>query len=161
MFMQVCDGLASGGQSTSTEPDAGRVGNGLTTFRPLPLLSDPDLQTIVAMFWPIGRERFPSTHQPVALPDGDKLSVVISTPPAWQPPGRTVVMVHGLCGCFGSAYMSRIAGKLYRRGLRVVRVNLRGCGSGAGLARLPYHRDRKSTRLNSSHIQKSRMPSSA
>jgi hypothetical protein len=134
--------LISGRQSTSTEPEASRVSNGLPSFRPLPLLSSPHAQTIVAMFWPLGRERFPSTHQLVALPDGDKLSVVISTPPAWLSDVRTVVMVHGLCGCYGSPYMSRIAGKLYRRGLRVVRVNLRGCGSGAGLARLPYHSGR-------------------
>ena len=32
---------------------------------------------------------------------------------------------------------------------------------GPGAGTFPMHRDRKSTRLNSSHIQKSRMPSSA
>jgi len=94
------------------------------------------------MFWPRGHESFPSTPQLVELPDGDKLVVVISTPPQRRPGGRTVVMVHGLCGCYGSAYMSRIAGKLYHHGLRVVRVNLRGCGSGVGLARYPYHSGR-------------------
>ena len=71
--MQVCDGLTSGEHGTSTGPKAGGVANGLATFRPLPLLSNPHVQTIVAMFWPLGRERFPSTHQPVALPDGDAL----------------------------------------------------------------------------------------
>jgi hypothetical protein len=97
---------------------------------------------IVAMFWPGRAESYPSTHRSVDLPDGDKLVAVISTPPGWQADDRTVLMVHGLCGCYGSPYMSRIAGKLYRRGLRVVRLNLRGCGSGAGLARHPYHSGR-------------------
>ncbi|MBI3465590.1 MAG: hypothetical protein HY000_21435, partial [Planctomycetes bacterium] len=72
-------------------------------FHPLPWLANPHAQTILAMFWPRGRESYPSTHQLVQLPDGDKLVVVISTPPEWGPGGRTVVMVHGLCGCFGSA----------------------------------------------------------
>jgi hypothetical protein len=38
--------------------------------------------------------------------------------------------------------MVRLAGKLYERGLRAVRVNHRGCGSGTGFARRPYHSGR-------------------
>jgi predicted alpha/beta-fold hydrolase len=112
---------------------------GWRSFRPLPLLSNPHVQTILGRFWPQRRETFPSVHSLVELPDGDALAVVVSTPAHWRSGDRTVVMVHGLCGCYGSPYMSRIAGKLLGRGLRVVRVNLRGCGSGVGLARRPYH----------------------
>src|SRR4029453_9162833 len=50
-----------------------------------------------------------------------------------------VVLLHGLCGCHRSAYMRRLAYKLWRCGLRAIRMNLRGCGSGKGLARQPYH----------------------
>jgi predicted alpha/beta-fold hydrolase len=112
------------------------------SFRPVRVLRGGHMQTIAAMFWPSGPEACPSEHQLVALPDGDKLVCVVSTPPAWRPEHRTVVLVHGLCGCYGSPYMRRIAGKVYRSGLRAVRVNLRGCGSGAGLARWPYHSGR-------------------
>jgi predicted alpha/beta-fold hydrolase len=38
--------------------------------------------------------------------------------------------------------MMRLAYKLWRRGIRAVRMNLRGCGSGVGLARQPYHSGR-------------------
>lgn len=114
----------------------------IPTFRSLPLLSNPHVQSVVAMFWPSRRESFPSIHRVVEMPDGDKLVVVVSTPPEWRPVRRTVVMVHGLCGCYGSPYLVRMAGKLYQRGLRAVRVNLRGCGSGVGLARQPYHSGR-------------------
>jgi predicted alpha/beta-fold hydrolase len=38
--------------------------------------------------------------------------------------------------------MRRIAQKLNRRGVRTFRMDLRGCGAGLGLARLPYHSGR-------------------
>jgi hypothetical protein len=38
--------------------------------------------------------------------------------------------------------MQRLARKLWHSGLRAVRMNLRGCGSGRGLARYPYHSGR-------------------
>jgi predicted alpha/beta-fold hydrolase len=38
--------------------------------------------------------------------------------------------------------MQRLARKLWRFGLRAIRMNLRGCGSGRGLARYPYHSGR-------------------
>lgn len=131
---------ASRSVSSANDPDKETVLP--VCFRPLPLLGNAHAQTIVAMFWPSGREDFPSSHQLVELSDGDKLVVVISTPPAWRPNQRTVVLVHGLCGCHGSPYMVRMASKLVRLGLRAVRVNLRGCGSGVGLARQPYHSGR-------------------
>ena len=110
-------------------------------FRPLPLLANAHLQTIVAarLYLPIEP---PSVIRIIPLPDGDHIALEVATPAAWQPAQPTVVMVHGLCGCHRSPYMMRIAYKLWRRGLRAVRLNLRGCGSGAGLARLPYHSGR-------------------
>jgi hypothetical protein len=114
----------------------------LPKFRPLPLLTNPHAQTIAAMFWPRGREQWPSAHRLIDLPDGDRLAVVMSTPKSWTTASRTVVLVHGLCGCYRSPYMSRMAGRLFAHGLRAVRINLRGCGSGVGLARHPYHSGR-------------------
>jgi predicted alpha/beta-fold hydrolase len=132
----------SASRSLSSSGEANKDRALLPAFRPLPWLSHPHVQTVAAMFWPSGRESFPSMHRLVDLADGDQLAVVVSTPTDWRPDRRTVVMVHGLCGCHGSPYLVRLACKLYRRGLRAVRVNLRGCGSGAGLARQPYHSGR-------------------
>ncbi len=49
----------------------------------------------------------------------------------WQPHHtacQTVVLVHGLEGCSESHYMRGIAGKAYRAGFNVVRMNQRTCG---------------------------------
>jgi predicted alpha/beta-fold hydrolase len=78
----------------------------------------------------------------VRLPDGDQIALEVSTPPYWQPTDRTVILLHGLCGCHGSPYMIRLASKFCRRGIRTVRMNMRGCGSGFGFARQPYHSGR-------------------
>ncbi len=43
--------------------------------------------------------------------------------------------------------MQRLARKLWRSGLRAIRMNLRGCGSGRGLARYPYHSGRSADAL--------------
>lgn len=73
------------------------------------------------------------------LPDGDRLVVHDSVPPTWQAGQRVVVLVHGLGGCYQSGSMRRAAVSLFRRGIRVVRVNLRGAGPGLGLSRLLYN----------------------
>jgi predicted alpha/beta-fold hydrolase len=113
----------------------------LQAFRPFPCLTHPHLQTIVAAELTWSREPPSSTHF-VELSDGDTIALEVSTPRAWQPNDPTAVLLHGLCGCHRSPYMQRLADKLWRSGLRAVRMNLRGCGSGRGLARYPYHSGR-------------------
>jgi len=110
----------------------------LQVFRPLPLLTNPHVQTFVAakLAWPLEP---PSVTRFVQLPDDDTIALEVSTPAGWQPEDQTVVLLHGLCGCHRSPYMQRLARKLLRCGIRAVRMNLRGCGSGKGLARYPYH----------------------
>jgi predicted alpha/beta-fold hydrolase len=108
-------------------------------FRPLPLLGNPHLQTVLGNLWrgpalpPVQRE------QRVLLPDGDRLVLHHSVPPTWRPGGRIALVVHGLGGSHRSASVGRVAGLLLARGLRVVRIDLRGAGRGAGLARRAYH----------------------
>lgn len=107
-------------------------------FHPFPGLNSPSLQMIVSNFSPPGNA--PKSHPLiVTLSDGDKLSCEISTPAHWQPHHPTIAMVHGLAGSHASSYMIRLSRKFYQRGMRVVRINLRGCGSGRGLNRLPYN----------------------
>lgn len=107
-------------------------------FHPLPGLSSPHVQTILAGFSRPGPPP-PSTPLLVPLEDGDTLFCQVSLPPTWHETQKTIVMIHGLGGSDSSNYMIRIGRKLYENGYRVVRINLRGCGSGSNLARLPYH----------------------
>ena len=113
----------------------------LLPFRPIPFLANRHLQTIMASQVNLCREP-PSTTVMVALDDGDRIALEVSRPQGWRPDHPTVVMVHGLCGCHGSPYMIRMARKLWQRGVRAVRMNMRGCGSGRGVARQPYHSGR-------------------
>jgi hypothetical protein len=78
----------------------------------------------------------------VALPDGDQIVLHDDCPPHWRPGDRAALLVHGLAGCHESRYMQRIARKLAVRGVRSFRMDLRGCGAGLELSRLPYHSGR-------------------
>lgn len=107
-------------------------------FSPLPGLSSPHLQMIFAYLTPTWEE--PSSKSLlVPIGNGDHLSCEVSTPPSWQPHHLTVAMVHGLGGDHTSGYMIRMANRLYDNGVRSVRINLRGCGNGKGLSKLPYN----------------------
>lgn len=107
-------------------------------FHPLPGLKSPHLQMFFANFGPKGIEP-PSQSVHFALNDGDRLSCEVSTPILWQLHQPTIALVHGLGGSHQSGYMIRLSRKLYQSGIRVVRINLRGCGSGKGMNQLPYN----------------------
>jgi hypothetical protein len=107
-------------------------------FKPLPGFSSKHLQTILPNYLAKGNAPL-SKNYPVILNDNDCLSCEISTPLNWVPHHKTVVLVHGIGGSHSSCYMVRITRKLHDKGIRVVRVNLRGVGSGIGLSKLPYH----------------------
>jgi predicted alpha/beta-fold hydrolase len=78
----------------------------------------------------------------IPLGDDDRLIVHDSQPDSWQPGDRVAVLCHGLAGSHASGYLRRIACRLLLRGVRVVRVDWRGCGAGVGLSKLPYHSGR-------------------
>ena len=128
-------------------------------FRPFPLLSSPHAQTVLASQLSFTHEP-PSETQLITLSDGDRLALEMSTPSEWLPQGHTIVLVHGLCGCHLSSYMIRLARKFWHRGARVVRMNLRGCGSGQGLARQPYHSGRSDDLLAILKTLRNAMPHS-
>lgn len=106
-------------------------------FKPAFGLSSKHLQIVLSAFLPPGKAP-PSDHLFVDIGKGDKLSCHVSTPASWDPQGRIVVLIHGLGGSHNSRYMVRMARKLYARNDKVVRVNLRNCGTGEGLSSLPY-----------------------
>jgi predicted alpha/beta-fold hydrolase len=115
---------------------------GLQPFEPHPWLRGGHVQTIVGRYWPMPWQGLDSTAHEMALPDGDRLVLLESTPPGWEPTRPTAMLVHGLAGCAEATYMVRLGVRLVGMGIRVVRVNLRGAGRGFGLARGIYHAGR-------------------
>jgi predicted alpha/beta-fold hydrolase len=110
-------------------------------FEPFPFITDPHHQTIFSsvlnfLFEP------PSDTKKVLLPDGDCLAAEITTPRGWKETDPTVLLVHGLCGSHRSPNLVRMVKRLEPVGVRSVRFNMRGCGSGKGLARQIYHSGR-------------------
>jgi uncharacterized protein len=110
-------------------------------FDPFPFIEDPHKQTIISSFFNFLFEP-PSKQKLIRLPDGDKISLEISTPDTWKPTDPTIFFVHGLCGSHQSPYLVRLTKRLLPLNIRVVRYNMRGCGSGKGLAKQPYHSGR-------------------
>jgi predicted alpha/beta-fold hydrolase len=108
-------------------------------FRPLPFLGNPHLQTLVGNLFRGFTPPLPVAEQRVLLPDGDGLVLHDSVPPTWRPGDRMVLIVHGLGGSHCSGYGLRMTARLWPRGVRVVRLDLRGAGRGAALARRTYN----------------------
>jgi predicted alpha/beta-fold hydrolase len=108
-------------------------------FRPIPLLGNPHLQTILGTFWRGRPFLRPSTRRLVELPDGDRLLISDSTPPGWPEGGPVAVLLHGMGGTRQSGYIQRLAGLLTQAGARVVRLDLRGNQFSLHLARRFYH----------------------
>ena len=111
-------------------------------FEPHPLVRGSHAQTLVGAYLPTRHRRYQATRRTVTLADGDALVLHDDCPPRWRPGDRSALLIHGLGGCHESGYMRRIAHKLNTRGVRAFRMDLRGCGAGAALARLPYHSGR-------------------
>lgn len=103
-----------------------------------PLIKSSYYQTLIGSAIDFEPELASKTHH-VELPDGDVLALEISTPKNWSQGDWSVLMIHGLCGSHKSHYMKRIARKLNKKGIQAIRINLRGCGSGKGLAKQIYH----------------------
>lgn len=103
-----------------------------------PLIRSPYCQTIIGTTVCFERELSSKTHY-VRLRDNDLIAVELSTPKGWREDSWTFFLLHGLCGSHKSHYMNRVAKKLYKLGYQVARINLRGCGSGRGLAKGIYH----------------------
>jgi hypothetical protein len=115
---------------------------GLNHFEPLPLLANGAIQTIVSYLLPSANIIGDEIHHVVDLVDGDKLALIENRPHGFKESSRIVLIVPGLAGSHASNYVARLAKLLFSQGYLVFRMNLRGCGAGAGLARFPYHAGR-------------------
>src|SRR5688572_3933249 len=114
-------------------------------FRPHPLLRSGHLQTVAGIYLPRRDAPYGATLHHVPADDrspdegGDQLALHEDRPEQWQPHQPIVLMIHGLGGSYSSTYMCRMADRLTARGYCVFRMDMRGCGAGRGLARLPTH----------------------
>jgi uncharacterized protein len=108
-------------------------------FRPRLFAWGGHAQTMLAALFKTAVGLRETTQHRVILPDGDQLALHDDQADGWQTGDPVALLVHGLCGSAESAYMQRITAKLTARGTRTFRLDLRGCGAGVGLSRLPYH----------------------
>lgn len=114
-----------------------------TGFHPITLLKNGAVQTIASLYWPQVRlvGGVESRHF-VAIPPHGLLAVVENRPVDWDAGGPIVLLVHGLTGSENSSHQVRLAHAFVKRGVLVVRMNMRGCGPGEGLASGIYHSGR-------------------
>jgi predicted alpha/beta-fold hydrolase len=108
-------------------------------FRPLPFLKNPHVQTLLGSLWE-GRVRpFASGLRLATVDGGDRLALHDSSPEGWRPGQSIALLVHGLGGTHASGYMRRTTALLLEHSVRVVRMDLRGCGHGESLSRRTYN----------------------
>jgi len=111
-------------------------------FRPLPLLRNPHMQTVLGALVPGLACPLPDQCSLVRLADGDHLVLHNNTPLGWKPGDPLALLIHGLSGSHLSPHIRRMAALLLARRVRVVRMDLRGAGAGLALARGVYHAGR-------------------
>lgn len=109
------------------------------TFRPLIGLRNPHLQTVLSVLLKSGRLHAATVRRLVRLPDGDALVLHDSSPRRWRATDPVALLVHGLGGSHRSGPIVRLGRLLHGRGVRVVRMDLRGAGHGMRVARGSYH----------------------
>jgi uncharacterized protein len=111
-------------------------------FEPHPLLRNRHAQTLAGTYLPASQYPYAAKLHRIPLADGDAVVIHDDTPAEWSSDGRVAVLIHGLAGCHSSPYMTRVAAKLNAAGVRTFRMDMRGCGAGAGLSSRPYHAGR-------------------
>lgn len=107
-------------------------------FRPAKLLKSAHLQTIGALL--IGKQpAYSAVKHIVTLHDEDRLVVHDDKPDSWITGDRIAILFHGLCGSHLSPCVARTAGKLNRRGIRTIRVDMRGFGDSTLISKSHTH----------------------
>lgn len=114
----------------------------LPPFVPHRLARSPHLQTFFAYYLPQRALRYRAVPREVLLTDGHRLVMHDDIPVDWQPGHRVALLVPGMGGTHASPFMVRIAHKMKRRGIRVFRMDHRGCGAGERLSTTMVHAGR-------------------
>ena len=112
---------------------------GFPSFEPHPWFPGGHAQTLAGAYLPTEWLRLPSQSWQVLMPDGDRLVVEDSIPKGWQPGDPAAVLLHGMGSCSRVSYVVRFGMRLFERGVRVARMNLRAMGLGFGHARRTYN----------------------
>ncbi|BDA78880.1 alpha/beta hydrolase [Leptospira kobayashii] len=120
------------------------------SFTPRRFLEGKHLQTVYNVLFPPDNsleEEFYS--ESIIIPTNDRsgdMLYVEHNPPLSQIKKNSVkwngiylVLIHGMEGSSESHYMVSVGREALLRGYGVIRINLRNCGKGIGLARLPYN----------------------
>ena len=108
-------------------------------FRPHPFLRSGHLQTVFGALVKGALLPYSARPQLISLADGEALVVHEEQMAVEDREAPLVILVHGLGGDHGSPYLRRIAHRLCASGMRVWRVDLRGCGAGLEHAYGPSH----------------------
>lgn len=111
----------------------------MSDFLPLRGFRSGHRQTILGHFARLWLPRPAGERRLVPLPDGDALHAHDTAAEGWEPGQPVVLIVHGLGGSHESGSVLRLAWECLRNRLRVLRVNLRGCGGSMAAAKRPYH----------------------
>ena len=92
----------------------------------------PDLQTLANRLRGVSRSVAPHRSETLSFPladgSGDTLLASLDHPTQPRPGTPLVVLIHGLTGSQSSLHVCSMARLLLGRGLRVLRLNLRGAG---------------------------------
>lgn len=115
---------------------------GLPRFVPHWLLRNGHFQTVAAACLDGAFPPECAGRHLVNVSDGDQIVLHDDCPEIWVPGDPAALLVHGLAGSHRSTYLRRIARRLNQRGVRTFRMDMRCCGAGMGLAKLPYHSGR-------------------
>ena len=109
------------------------------SFEPHALLRNGHLQTFAGTVLRGAPRPYSAMPLRVLLPDGDTTFLHDDKPAGWRPTSPSALLLHGLTGCHQSSYMVHAAARLNEAGIRTFRMDMRACGAGEGLSRMPYH----------------------
>lgn len=144
---------AAGGETEAEPGKFSRIDGGeihFKPFRPHFIFRGGHLQTLATQF--LGGPRDAShdiqsliaqTHK-ITLADGDKIVLHENCDAGWLPGDPCILIVHGLGGDHRTGYMLRLTERFTARGIRVFRVDMRGCGLGFDFAAGLNHAGRSS-----------------
>jgi predicted alpha/beta-fold hydrolase len=118
----------------------------MTPYQPPPFvphrwLRGGHLQTLVGVRVGSPMVFTPQRHH-VELPDGDAIVLHDDRPEGWRAADPSMLMVHGLAGCHMAPYMLRLAADYLGMGIRVFRMDMRGCGAARELCQQVTHAGR-------------------
>ncbi|MEM9365113.1 MAG: alpha/beta fold hydrolase [Planctomycetota bacterium] len=115
----------------------------LPPFRPHRLWRGGHLQTLVGVGAKDATHSLAQTcRHHVTVSEGDRLVLHEDCPPNWDAAHGSVLLLHGLCGCHAANYMLRFAVRLFEQGVRVFRLDMRGCGASESTCQTITHAGR-------------------